>query len=114
MKSLTGSISFYSNRCADDTTVNGYENSLATIDEVATKIPPNSVTDTLPFFYEVKSATLQAFSCSGGGGVGASSGIGSVLINVAATNASLKASGTGVNNPYIVLIGAGAAIPYQP
>jgi hypothetical protein len=82
MSRLSGGISYYAN--CPTSAGSGVRISLTAIDETATHNPPNTVTNTLPFVYEVTTAqlkTAQAANCNG-----ASDGLGSVIVQVAATN----------------------------
>jgi hypothetical protein len=92
MKTLAGAISYYAN-CLT-TGGDGVNIPLTAVNETATNNPPNTVTNTLPFVYEVTTAqlkTAQAANCS----VGIPDGLGTVVINVTATNqANLSTSVT--------------------
>jgi len=85
MNTLTGSIWYFAN-CAQGVG-GGVSATLTGINETATNNPPNTVTDTLPFLYEVKSAqlkTAQSQNCS----TSMPDGLGSVVVQVNATNQS--------------------------
>jgi hypothetical protein len=92
VNTLSGAIEYYAN-CAQ-ATGSGVLVSLTAVNETATHNPPNTVTNTLPFVYEVTHAqlkTAQAENCS----VGVPDGLGTVVINVTATNqANLSTSVT--------------------
>jgi hypothetical protein len=79
MKTLAGAISYYAN-CPSG----GVSIPLTTVNETATNNPPNTVTNTLPFVYEVTTAqlkTAQSENCTG-----VPDGLGTVVMKVTATN----------------------------
>lgn len=88
MNTLTGSISYFAN-CAQGVG-GGVFATLTGINETATNNPPNTVTNTLPFLYEVKSAQLKTAQSQNCANSGTPNGLGSVVVQVAATNQSNK------------------------
>lgn len=87
MSTLSGGIWYYGN-CSTPAGQGGNLGNLASINETATHNPPNTVTNTLPFLYEVTTAqlkTLQAKNCTGPQG-NSPDGLGTVVIGVNATN----------------------------
>jgi hypothetical protein len=85
MKELSGAVGFYVNACGSESG-GGYMNSLDSFDATATHNPPNTVTDTLPYAYEVTTAQLKALPCDYG--KNGSSGLGTVRLLATAVNQS--------------------------
>jgi hypothetical protein len=109
MKELDGNVYFVSNSCGSPNNVgNVYYDSIDNLYQVATVSPQNTVPDELLYLHEVKTADVQALPCGNGFG-GTCSGVGSIVVNVAATNQSNRTAGT---NQYIIRIGNGALPPH--
>jgi hypothetical protein len=91
MNTLSGFVGFYVNACGF-AEGGGYMNTLDSFNATAAHNPPNTVTDTLPYLYEITTASLQAQPCNYN--QSGSSGLGTVRLSATATNQSnLTASG---------------------
>lgn len=85
MNTLMGYINFFAN-CPQDQG-GGVFASLVGISETATHNPPNTVTNTLPFLYEVTTAGLKAAQAANCSPVAPNTaGLGTIVVNVTATN----------------------------
>jgi hypothetical protein len=83
MNTLNGTVQFYVNACGFSQG-GGVFDPLDSVNATATHNPPNTVTDTIPYLYEVKTATLKAQPCNFG--QNGSSGLGTVVVRMTATN----------------------------
>jgi hypothetical protein len=97
MSTLTGDIAYFGN-CTQS--LQSVSVTLTNINESATHNAPNTVTDTLPFLYELTSSTLksaQAQHCPG-----ERDGLGTVILAVGASN---QAGHSSVANYYLHITG---------